>query len=272
MLHDDFVTFLRDFLTVANAYNAPDHYRISQFRSCLQGDARDLFESRMEPHTLNSWSQVQALAHQLFVPTDQHNTAWDYITTTKFRHGDNLDLHFSKFVKNAKIATNSQGEFMKQTARIHFIRSLPPDLMKEAGVYTFSGDEEMLQHLKRCIQFSRVDRMAKHKPAPLVTMANPSVVEEAAEEPAALEELVHSIAEQLQELRSNAHYAPRAPATSSGPEGAKSSFPRRIYPCGICGESGHNVMGCPLRPLMLKCLPDWRAQHSKETEAAKPLN
>ena len=121
MLHDDFVTFLRDFLTVANAYNAPDHYRISQFRSCLQGDARDLFESRIEPHTLNSWSQVQALAHQLFVPTDQHNTTWDYITTTKFRHGDNLDLHFSKFVKNAKIATNSQGEFMKQTARIHFI-------------------------------------------------------------------------------------------------------------------------------------------------------
>jgi hypothetical protein len=117
-------------------------------------------------------------------------------------------MHFLKFVENAKIATSNQGEFMKQTVRIHFIWSLPPDLNKIAGVYTFSKEEEMLQHLKRWIQFSWVDCMSKHKPTPLLTMVNPNIVEEAIEEPTALEELVHSIAEQLEELRSNAHYAP----------------------------------------------------------------
>lgn len=56
MLHDDFVSFPRDFLTVANTHNALDHYWISQFCSYLQPDARDLFESRIDPHTLSSWS------------------------------------------------------------------------------------------------------------------------------------------------------------------------------------------------------------------------
>jgi hypothetical protein len=53
-----------------------------------------------------------------------------------------LDLHFSKVVKAAKKATNDICVFMRNTARAHFIRSLPAELMQEAGLRTFDMEDE----------------------------------------------------------------------------------------------------------------------------------
>lgn len=61
---------------------------------------RNLFESIIDSQVLASWTRVQELTLQHFVLTDQHNIAWYYLTTTKFKLRNNLDLHFSRFVKN----------------------------------------------------------------------------------------------------------------------------------------------------------------------------
>jgi hypothetical protein len=71
-LNGDFMSFLHDFNMVADAYSAPERYRISQFWACLMGDAKDLFESRVELAGLTTWIHVQHLAKRLFVPTDQN--------------------------------------------------------------------------------------------------------------------------------------------------------------------------------------------------------
>ena len=101
-LNEDFLSFLKDFTALADAYASPKSYQISHFRSCLVGDAKDLFESRVDAASLGSWFQVQQLVKKLFVPTDQRNVVWDFLASAKFKTIDNLDLHFSKFVKNAK--------------------------------------------------------------------------------------------------------------------------------------------------------------------------
>lgn len=53
-LHDDFITFVSEFVTVADTYRTLDQYYISRFRACFQGEARDLFKSRAR--MLNCWS------------------------------------------------------------------------------------------------------------------------------------------------------------------------------------------------------------------------
>ena len=80
--------------------------------------------------TVGSWFQVQQLAKKLFVPSDQKNAAWDFLSTAKFKPMNNLDLHFSKFIKNEKLATGNEAEFLRQPKRTHFIRSLAPKLMR----------------------------------------------------------------------------------------------------------------------------------------------
>lgn len=70
----------------------------------------------------------------------------------------NLDLHFSRFITHAKLATNDKGDFMKQIVRAYFIRSLPLDLMRKAGVNQFLNDDAMLLHLKVCMAFSRTNK------------------------------------------------------------------------------------------------------------------
>ena len=59
--------------------------------------------------TLGSWFQVQQLARKLFIrPSDKKYAAWDFLSLAKFKSTDNLDLHFSKFVKNRKISNRGQ--------------------------------------------------------------------------------------------------------------------------------------------------------------------
>lgn len=118
-------------------------------------------------------------------------------------------------MKNAKIATSIQGEYLKQTARTHFIGSLPPDLMKESSEHAFQNDEDKLQHLKRCIQFLKIDPSTL-KAKLVVTMVLTNInyaKDEEYELVAALEEPVWSIIEQLQELRSNASDIPKVLAS-----------------------------------------------------------
>jgi hypothetical protein len=57
-------------------------------------------------------------------------------------------------VKAAKKATNDICVFMRNTARAHFIRSLPAELMQEAGLRTFDTDNDMLLHFKKYVRFS----------------------------------------------------------------------------------------------------------------------
>uniref|UniRef100_A0A7I3ZKG4 Uncharacterized protein n=1 Tax=Physcomitrium patens TaxID=3218 RepID=A0A7I3ZKG4_PHYPA len=59
-LGDDYLAFICDFTTVAEAYQALGIYRVSQYCTSLLGDASDLFESRLNhttPPTWRSWRQ-----------------------------------------------------------------------------------------------------------------------------------------------------------------------------------------------------------------------
>lgn len=155
-LEDGFLAFLRDFNIVVDAYAALIAYRISQLRSSLGGDPKDLFESRTDMSSLRIWLQVQQ-AKRLFVFMDQKNAAWDFFTSTKYKTTDNIDLHFPCFVKHAKLAIGDDGEFMQQTAHTHVIHFFLLDLMTEARIQQFASDDIMLRHLKICSQFSKHD-------------------------------------------------------------------------------------------------------------------
>lgn len=69
-LDDDFLAFLRDVNTIVDAYATPETYRISQLRSSLGRDSKNLFESRADMSSLHIWLQVQQQAKMLFVPMD----------------------------------------------------------------------------------------------------------------------------------------------------------------------------------------------------------
>ena len=99
---------------------------------------------------------------------DIKHAAWDFLYNTKYHWGDNLEVHYSKFIWQTKFATEDQVEFMLKTARTHFIRLLLQDLMREAGLRSFPCDAEMLRHLKRCMQFSC-------QPKKMVTALNTSL-------------------------------------------------------------------------------------------------
>ena len=64
---------------------------------------------------------------------------------------------------------------------MHFIRSLPQDLMREAGLHTFSSDAEMLWHLKCCIQFSTKKPKKSNDVLPALMTTEASAMEEAEE-------------------------------------------------------------------------------------------
>lgn len=57
-LGQDFLAFLRDFNTVAEAYLGLESYCLSQFQTYLRTDAKDLFESCTDADTLRSWILV----------------------------------------------------------------------------------------------------------------------------------------------------------------------------------------------------------------------
>jgi hypothetical protein len=69
-LSKDFLMYSRDFNNVADAHNALDSYKISQFRNSLLRDAKNLFESRMEELDPITWKGVMELARKVFMPQD----------------------------------------------------------------------------------------------------------------------------------------------------------------------------------------------------------
>jgi hypothetical protein len=236
---------------------------INQLKCQMVGDAKDLLDARLPTH-MASWRDVKALvALYLFASQDLEHEAWDFLYTAKYMWGDNLVIHYSKFIKHAKRATGNQHEFMQKTARTHFIMSLPQDLMREASLHTFSLDDEMLRHFKKCMLFS-----TKSIPK---TKGITSLAMEAEEEG---------------QISSKELEAEVSPLQSFGwqkkqeliqREGAKSTFVR--YPYSLCGKHGHNIMNCELRPFLLDALPEFKnklaiqkAQAPTSSQVAKPLN
>jgi hypothetical protein len=152
-LGDDILTYIRNFEAISRACRATETYMVNQLKCQLMGDAKDLLEAQL-PEGPCTWDIVKGLATSFFTFADEQQEAWDYLHMAKFNWGDNLDLHFSKIVKAAKKATNDTCVFIRNTARAHFIRSLPAELIREAGLRIFASDDEMLVHLKKCVRFS----------------------------------------------------------------------------------------------------------------------
>lgn len=79
---------------------------INQRKSLMLGDARDLLEARLPEEDL-TWLEVRALAISLFSSQGQEHEAWDFLYMHMYTWGENLDVHFSQFVRNAKRANGS---------------------------------------------------------------------------------------------------------------------------------------------------------------------
>jgi hypothetical protein len=214
---------------------------INQLKCQMIGDAKDLLDARLPTH-MTSWLDVKALALSLFASQDLEHEAWDFLYTAKYIWGDNLDVHYSKFIKHAKRATGGQQEFMQKTARMHFIRSLPQDLMREAGLCTFTSDDEMLRHLKKCMLFST-------KPTPKSKIVTNLAIETEEEGQTSNEELEAVVSA----LQSFGWQKKQEPAHR---EEEKLTFVR--YPCSLCGKHGHNIMNYELRASLLDALPEFK--------------
>jgi hypothetical protein len=223
-LGEDFLAYIHNFEAI-EACRASDLYMINQLKYQMVGDAKDLLDAQLPTH-MTSWRDVKALALSLFASQDLKHEAWDFLYTAKYIWGDNLDVHYSKFIKHAKRATRDQHEFMQKTAMIHFTRSLPQDLMREAGLCTFSSDYEMFRHLKKCMLFST-------KPIP-ETKEVRSLAMEVEEEGQTGSEELEAVVSALQSFGWQKKQEPIRR------EREKSTFVR--YPCSLCGKHGHNIM------------------------------
>ena len=101
-LGEDFLTNIYNFETIAQACRASDLYMINQFKCQMVGDANDKLDARLPTH-MTSWQDVKALvALSLFASQDLEHEAWDFLNMAKYMWGDNLDVHYSKFIKYAK--------------------------------------------------------------------------------------------------------------------------------------------------------------------------
>lgn len=58
--------------------------------------------------------------------------------------GDNLDLHYMKFIKYAKFASGHFGAITRMTSRMQFIKSLPSETMQEVSVHDHMFDDALL--------------------------------------------------------------------------------------------------------------------------------
>jgi hypothetical protein len=262
-LGDDFITYIHNFEAIAQTCQASDLYMINQLKCQMIGDAKDLLDARLPAH-MTEWTEVKTLVLSLFASQDLEHEAWDFLYTSKYNWGDNLDVHYSKFIKHAKRATRDQHDFMKKTARTHFVHSLPQDLMREAGLQTFASDDDMIRHLKKCMQFST-------KPTLKARMVNNMVYDtQEGEEQDNTEEL-DAVVVALQSFGCQKKSEP------ARKEGDRSTFVK--YPCSLCGKHGHNIISCELRPFLLDALPEFKkklavqkAHNSAAPQSAKPLN
>ena len=123
-LGEDFNAYIRNFEAIAEACGANHLYMVNQLKCQMVGDAKELLEACLLENA-HSWPEVRAIAVSLFVDVDVEHAAWDFLYNTKYHWGDNLEVHYSKFIRQAKFSTGDQAEFMLKTARTHFIRSLP---------------------------------------------------------------------------------------------------------------------------------------------------
>ena len=257
-LGEDFNAYMRNFKAIAEACGASHLYMVNQLKCQMVGDAKELLEARL-PEDAHSWPEVKAIAVSLFVDVDVEHAAWDFLYNTKYHWGDNLEVHYSKFIRQAKFATSDQAEFMLKTARTHFIRSLPQDLMREAGLRSIPSNAEMLRHLKRCMQFSR-------QPKKMVAALNAFVDGNP-------DDVVEELSAVTTALQAYGWQKPGAPPAKSGKPFVK-------FNCSLCDQPGHNSMTCPLRPFLLDALPQFKqqlaAKQAKEAQAAavvpQPLN
>ena len=52
-------------------------------------------------------------------------------------------------------------------------------------------------------------------------------------------------------------------------EEKRRSGQHKPFPCGLCGEDGHNVMHCPLTELALSMVLEWKKQVANATQEPK---
>jgi hypothetical protein len=84
----------------------------------MVGDAKDFLDAQLSMHMM-TWADVKTLAISLFALQDLEYEAWDFLYTAKYNWGNNLEVHYSKFIKHTKCATGDQEDFIKKMACTH---------------------------------------------------------------------------------------------------------------------------------------------------------
>ena len=97
-LGEDFNAYIRNFKAITEACGASHLYMVNQLNCQMVGDAKELLEARL-PEDAHSWPEVKAIAVSLFVDVDVEHATWDFLYNTKYHWGDNLEVHYSKFIR-----------------------------------------------------------------------------------------------------------------------------------------------------------------------------